>query len=105
MTLRRILIVLSLFVFQAAYGQLETLVNAVETAPSNIHIPASENGAVVFKPCFEECNADYMRVTLGPVTQYLIDGRNRRERELLAPMQYGHVLLGDELEHCGLKMV
>ncbi len=75
MKFRSILMAAVLLVSQGALGQLETLVNAVETAPSNISFPASENGTVSFKPCSEECNSEYTRVALNNATQYFIDGR------------------------------
>jgi len=75
MTIRRILIVLALILCQPANAQQETLVHAVETAPSNIKFPDSENGTVVFKPCSYDCNMDYLRVTLGMATEYLVEGK------------------------------
>ena len=75
MTIRRILIVLTLFLYQPANAQLQTLVNAVETAPSNINFPVSASGTVMFKPCADECDMEYTRVTLGLATEYLVEGK------------------------------
>ena len=74
MTIRRILILLTLFLFQTAYAQQKTIEHAVETAPSNIEFPSSESGTVIFKPCSEDCDAEKIRVTLGLATEYLIEG-------------------------------
>lgn len=75
MTIRTILIVLTLFLFQTAYAQQKTIEHAVETAPSNIEFPSTESGTVVFKPCSEECDVEKVRVSLGLTTEYLVEGK------------------------------
>lgn len=74
MTIQRILIVMTLLLFQAANAQPEILIDAFETAPSNINFPASDSGTVVFKPCSYDCKKDFLHVTLGIGTAYLVKG-------------------------------
>ena len=59
---------------QAATAQFDTLVRAVEIAPSNIILPPSNNGMMTFRPCAEACDADHERVRVTPSTTYSVDG-------------------------------
>lgn len=76
MTIRKTLILTALFLSQIAIAQrpMETLINAVETAPSNINLPASESGTLFFKPCADVCDKDFERLTLAPTTLYRVNG-------------------------------
>ena len=64
----------ALAVAQPAIAEFETLINAVETAPANIIIPASNNGMMTFRPCADECDRDYERVRVTPETKFSVDG-------------------------------
>lgn len=70
------LVIVGLGLCQPAYANFEivTLVNAVETSPSNIVLPASTNGVVSFRPCDGECDAEYERVRLTETTTFVVDG-------------------------------
>ena len=73
-THRLVVLVAAVAALQPAFAQIETLVNAVETAPSNITLPASNNGMMTFRPCAEECDKDSKRVRVTPGTKFVIDG-------------------------------
>ncbi len=74
MRISKLWVLLTLVLCQVAAAQIETLVRAVETAPINIRLPSSEGGTLVFKPCSDECDADYVRVTLTAATSYRFNG-------------------------------
>ncbi len=68
-------LILTLTLFsQSALAQIKTLELAVETAPMNISFPSSPDGVVTFKPCAEECDLPYVRVTLAGGTSFRLDG-------------------------------
>ena len=67
-----------LFATQAALAQFDTLIRAVEVAPSNIILPASNSGMMTFRPCAEDCDEDYDRVRVTPDTTFTIDGTSVR---------------------------
>lgn len=77
-TIRNTLAVLAVLIALPALGQIVTLINAVETAPSNIILPASINGMMTFRPCAEECEKEHERVRLTPETKFSIDGKGMR---------------------------
>lgn len=55
--------------------EIVTLVNAVETSPSNIILPSSLNGMVSFRPCAGECDVEYSRARLTEGTTFAVDGK------------------------------
>ena len=72
MTIRKVLIAMTLLLCQPAFA----LLNAVESAPDSIILPATVNGMVSFKPwCGDECNDDYKRARLTADTKFMLDGR------------------------------
>lgn len=75
MTVRTLLTVLLLMAFQPALAQLKTVMNAVETAPSNIILPGNTNGMVTFRPCDDQCDEEYKRVSLNANTRFTVDGK------------------------------
>lgn len=75
MTVRKLLIALILIASQPALAQLKTLMNAVETSPSNIILPGNTNGMVTFRPCDDQCDEEYERVSLNANTRFIVDGR------------------------------
>ena len=73
-TLKYILLLVVLAGMQPAFAQIKTLINAVETAPANIILPASNSGMMTFRPCAEECDEDYERVQVTPETTFSVNG-------------------------------
>ena len=71
------LIIFGLALSQTAYADFKivTLVNAVETSPSNIILPSSTNGMVSFRPCDDGCEKKYERVQLTEATSFVVDGK------------------------------
>ena len=76
MKIRTSLIIIALACCAPALAEFElvTLVNAVETAPANIILPASLNGMVTYRPCAEACDEEYERARLTADTKFTIDG-------------------------------
>ena len=74
MTFRKILIATFLLLCQPAFAAL----NAVETLPDSIILPATVNGMVSFKAwCDDECDDQIhnKRARLTPNTKFRMDGR------------------------------
>ena len=72
------LAIIGLVLGQPAIAAFEivTLVNAVETSPSNIILPSSTSGMVSFRPCDEECDAvEYRRARLTDATKFAVNGK------------------------------
>lgn len=75
MTVRTLLIATILMVSQPAMAQIKTLINAIETSPANIILPGSTDGMVTFRPCSDQCDEDYKRVSLNAATRFSVDGK------------------------------
>ncbi len=75
MTVRTLMTALVLLAFQPAVAQLKTLMNAIETSPANIILPGNTNGMVTFRPCDDQCDEDYKRVSLNANTRFAVDGK------------------------------
>lgn len=73
-TFGRLVILAAIAGLQPAIAQIETVINAVETAPANIILPASNNGMMTFRPCDGECDDDHVRVRVTPETTFSVDG-------------------------------
>ena len=73
-TIKYIAILLGVAGVTPAAAQLKTVINAVETAPSNIILPQSSSGMMTFRPCADECDKDHERVRVTPETKFSIDG-------------------------------
>ena len=72
MTIRKTLIAALLVLCHPAFA----LVNAVETEPGNIILPATINGMVSFQPwCSGNCDDKYKRARLTANTKFVLDGR------------------------------
>ena len=56
----------------------EIIVDAIETAPSNIILPASTNGMMTFQRCEADCDDEHERVQLTAETRFSLDGRTLR---------------------------
>lgn len=104
MTVRTLLTALILIASQPALAQLKTLMNAVETAPSNIILPANTNGMVTFRPCDDQCDKDYKRVSLNPNTRFTVDGKTvkfdefRREFATIKRAEMSYALVSYDTE-------
>lgn len=73
----RILLTLAVLALgQPAIAEFEivTLVDAVELSPSNIIMPGSTNGMMTYKPCANECDAQYERARVTAETRFSISG-------------------------------
>ncbi len=77
----------------------EVLVEAVETAPYNIVLPATSNGMMTFQPCAEQCDKDHERVQLTVNSRFSLDGKKiqfedfRREFLTLSRSEDGYALV------------
>lgn len=71
------LAVIALIVSHAAIAdvKLVTLVDAWETSPSTMIMPASVNGTMTYKPCPGECKKDFERARLTADTAFAIKGK------------------------------
>ncbi len=76
MTLAMILIV-----SMPTMAQTQIVINAIETSPANIILPANTSGWVTFRPCAEECDKDYKRVKLSPRTTFSVNGKTVKFEE------------------------
>ena len=73
-TFKRLLLLAAIASFQPAIAQIETVINAVETAPANIILPASNNGMMTFRPCDGECDKDHVRIRVTPNSEFSVNG-------------------------------
>ena len=81
MTVRNALIIAVLLLCQPAIGQMETLVDAVETSSNNIIVPPTISGTVTFRPCAGECDKEYKRARLTAETRFALDGKGVKFEE------------------------
>lgn len=75
MKIRNILLVLALAISVPAMADITTLINAVETTATNINVPTSTNGNLLFKPCAEACEEKYVSVRLTNETRFAVGGK------------------------------
>ena len=73
-TFKRVVLLAAIAGFQPAVAQIETVINAVETAPTNIILPASNSGFMTFRPCDGDCDEEHVRVRVTPETKFSVDG-------------------------------
>ena len=71
------LAVVTLIFSHAAFAdvKLVTVVDAWETSPSTMILPASVNGTMTYKPCPGDCEADFERARLTENTAFAIKGK------------------------------
>lgn len=74
MYLRKIILILALATGGYATADIVTVVNAVETVTSNISVPTTPNGRLMFRPCDGECDEKFIAVRLTPETMYSVRG-------------------------------
>jgi hypothetical protein len=58
-----------------AQTQNVVLIDAIETSPANIILPANTSGMMTFRPCADECDKDYKRVQLSAGTKFSVNGK------------------------------
>ncbi len=77
MPIRKSLLLLAMACCAPAFAefQIVTLVNAVETSPSNIILPATTNGMMTYRGCSEECDKEYERARLTDSTSFTVNGK------------------------------
>jgi len=71
MTVRKILIATILLFCQPAFA----LIDAVETSPGDMILPATINGTMTFKSCTGECDKEHKRARLTADTKFAVAGR------------------------------
>jgi len=71
MTVRKFLIATILLFCQPAFA----LIDAVETSPGDIILPATVNGTMTFKPCVGDCDLEHKRARLTVDTKFTVNGR------------------------------
>ncbi len=77
MRIRILAAAIAVFAAPAAVADFEivTQVRAVEMSPSNMILPASTSGMMTYKPCADECDAEYERAQLSPETKFSVGGK------------------------------
>lgn len=66
---------MTLIVSMPVMAQTQIVINAIETAPANIILPANTSGMMTFRPCAGECDKDYKRVQLSTGTTFSVNGK------------------------------
>jgi len=72
MRIRTLSLLVLLGLSASAVADLTTIVRAVEVTASNINVPTTPNGRLMFKPCAGECNRDFVAVQLTPATEFRV---------------------------------
>ena len=75
MTAMVLAMVLVVSVPAMAERQIVTVINAIETSPANIILPANTSGMMTFRPCASKCEKDYKRVQLSAGTKFSVNGK------------------------------
>ena len=75
MHFRRILPLVVLFVCGSTAADIFTIVDVVETSTANVNVPTTINGHLTFRPCADQCEADYVAIRLTPETQFVVRGQ------------------------------
>lgn len=78
MLIRKSLVLLAMACCAPAVAEdfkIVTLVDAVETSPINIILPATTNGMMTYRGCSEECDKEYERARLTDNTTFTVDGK------------------------------
>lgn len=74
MSYRKLVLMVSLVLSATAQADIVTVVNAVETITSNISVPTSTNGRLMFRPCDEQCDEKFISTRLTPETRFVMRG-------------------------------
>ena len=94
MELRKIILILALALTGPASADIVTLVKAVETVTSNVSVPTSDNGRLMFRPCAEECEEKFVIVRLTGDTTFFV--RSQRVNFLDFRQAFYNMRRGDE---------
>lgn len=70
MYFRKFFLVLAFAVSNPAAADIVTVVDAIETVTSNISVPTTPNGRLMFRPCDGVCEENFIAVRLTPETTY-----------------------------------
>jgi hypothetical protein len=70
MYFRKFFLVLAFAVSNPAAADIVTVVDAIETVTSNISVPTTPNGRLMFRPCDGVCEKNFIAVRLTPETTY-----------------------------------
>ena len=98
-TIKRLLLLVAIAGFQPALAEITTLIDAVETAPLNIILPASSNGMMTFRPCDGECDREHIRLRVSPDAKFSVDGSSvkwddfRKEFPAIRQSESGYALV------------
>jgi len=71
----KLFLILALGLSGLASADIVTKVNAVETVTSNISVPTTPNGRLMFRPCDSSCDKKFIAVRLTPLTTYRVNGK------------------------------
>jgi hypothetical protein len=70
MYFRKFFLISAFAISNSAAGDIVTVVDAIETVTSNISVPTSPNGRLMFRPCDGVCEENFIAVRLTPETTY-----------------------------------
>ena len=75
MSFRISAVILAVILCSPVIAGIVTVVESVETMASNINVPPAPNGRLMFKPCAEKCDEEFISVRLTPATRYFVRGQ------------------------------
>ena len=75
MKLRKAFLILAFAFCGAASAGIVTVIDAVETVTSNMSVPTSANGRLMFRPCSEECDEKFIAVRLTAETTFFVSNQ------------------------------
>ena len=83
MKIRTLLIAIALACCAPVLAEFEpvTIVDAIETAPGNVILPASVNGMVSYRSCEKKCDEEYERARLTSDTNFIVEGKTVKYAE------------------------
>lgn len=73
MTIRICAWLLALCLSASALAELTTMIRAVELSTSNLQVPTTPNGRLMFKPCSGTCKAKFQSSRLTAETQFIVN--------------------------------
>jgi len=72
MNLRKLLLILTLAFCETTSAGIVTVIDAVETVTSNISVPTSTSGRLMFRPCDAACDEKFIAVRLTAETTFFV---------------------------------
>ena len=76
MDLRKLILISALVISAPASSDVVTEIDAVEVTVSNISVPTTVTGRLMFKPCAGECDETYTIVRLTADTGFVVRGQS-----------------------------